>query len=162
MQIEIVSDSASFTKNLGKKFSVILSKDNTVLFTGELGGGKTTFISGIAEGLGLEENLSSPSFTIINEYKIDNHKKFIHADLYRLVDAEGISGIGLDDYFYDGTSIVCVEWGDRIKDYIEKDYLQIDLSYLIDKSNVATRRNILFKSTSRYWDLKLAKFKKLF
>ena len=106
MQIEIISNSAAFTKDLGKKLSRALTKGNIILFAGELGGGKTTFISGIAEGFGLGENLSSPSFTIMNEYRIDNHKKLIHADLYRLDGASEINGIGLDDYFYDGTSIV--------------------------------------------------------
>ena len=99
MQIEIISNSPVFTRNLGKKFSAVLSKGDIVLFTGELGGGKTTFISGLAGGFGLGENLSSPSFTILNEYRIDNTRKFIHADLYRLENTEEIGGTGLEDYF---------------------------------------------------------------
>jgi tRNA threonylcarbamoyladenosine biosynthesis protein TsaE len=160
MRFEIISNSPIFTRNLGKTFSRILSKGNIILFTGELGGGKTTFISGLAEGFGLGKNLSSPSFTILNEYRIDSSGKFIHADLYRLENIGEINGIGLDDYFYDGISIICIEWGDKIKDYIEKEYLEINLSYLMDKSNAETKRKIIFNSISRYWDLKLAKFKK--
>src|SRR4030042_4512808 len=102
MQIETISKSPVFTRNLGKKFSAVLSKGDIVLFTGELGGGKTTFISGLAEGFGLEETLTSPSFTIMNEYLIDNIRKFIHADLYRLENAGEINGIGLENYFYEG------------------------------------------------------------
>ena len=120
MRIEIISNSSIFTKNLGKKLSRVISKGDIVLFSGELGGGKTTFISGIAEGFDLKENLSSPSFTILNEYSIDNWRKFVHADLYRLENTGEINGIGLDDYLYDDISIVCIEWGDKIKDYIEK------------------------------------------
>jgi|SRR3989304_1380189 len=161
MQIEFISNSPIFTRNLGKTFSRILSKGNIILFTGELGGGKTTFISGLAEGFGLGKNLSSPSFTILNEYRIDNNRKFIHADLYRLENTREINGIGLDDYFYDGISIICIEWGDRIRDHIEKEYLEIDLSYLIDESNAGTKRKIIFSSFNRYWDLKLSKFKKI-
>lgn len=161
MQIEIISNSPVFTQNLGKKFSKILSKGDIVLFTGELGGGKTTFISGMAEGFGLGENLSSPSFTILNEYHIDNSRKFIHADLYRLEDAREIDGTGLEDYFYDGISIICIEWGDRIKDNIGKDYLEINFSYLIDESNTGTKRKIIFTSSNQYWNVKLSGFKKI-
>jgi len=161
MQIEIISNSPVFTHNLGKKFSTVLSKGDIVLFTGELGGGKTTFISGLAGGFGLEETLSSPSFTIMNEYRIDNTWKFIHADLYRLENTREIDGIGLEDYFYDGISIICIEWGYRIKDNIKKDYLEINFSYLIDQSNTGTKRKIIFTSLNRYWDIKLSGFKKI-
>ena len=161
MQIEIISNSPIFTRNLGKTFSRILSKGNIILFTGELGGGKTTFISGLAEGFGLGKNLSSPSFTILNEYHINNNRKFIHADLYRLENIKEIDRIGLDDYFYDGISIICVEWGDRVRDYLEKEYLEINLSYLIDESNTGTKRKIIFNSFGRYWDLKLFRLKKV-
>ncbi|MBC8388921.1 MAG: tRNA (adenosine(37)-N6)-threonylcarbamoyltransferase complex ATPase subunit type 1 TsaE [Actinobacteria bacterium] len=161
MRIEIISNSSIFTKNLGKKLSRVISKGDIVLFSGELGGGKTTFISGIAEGFDLKENLSSPSFIILSEYSIDNWRKFIHADLYRLENTGEINGIGLDDYLYDDISIICIEWGDKIKDYIEKEYLEINLSYLIDKSNIPTKRKIIFNSSSQYWDLRLARFKKI-
>ena len=161
MRIDIISNSSIFTKNLGKKLSRVISKGDIILFSGELGGGKTTFISGIAEGFGLKGNLSSPSFTILNEYSIDNLRKFIHADLYRLENTGEINGIGLDDYLYDDISIVCVEWGEKIKDYIKKEYLEINLSYLIDKSSISTKRKIIFNSSSQYWDLRLARFKKI-
>lgn len=161
MQIKIISNSAAFTKKLGRRLSRVLSKSNVILFSGELGGGKTTFISGLAEGLGLNENLSSPSFTILNEYHIDNRLKFIHADIYRLENIDDINDTGLDDYLYDGFSIICVEWGDKIEDYIRKEYLKINLNYLIDSSNVSTKRKITFISSSRYWDIKLLRFKKI-
>ena len=69
MQLEFISGSASFTRNLGKEFSGYLASGDVLLLSGELGGGKTTFISGIAEGLGISGDLSSPSFTILNEYR---------------------------------------------------------------------------------------------
>lgn len=161
MQIKIISNSADFTKDLGKKLSRVLSRSNVIIFSGELGGGKTTFISGLAEGFGVKENLSSPSFTILNEYHIDNRLKFIHADLYRLENIDDINNTGLDYYLYDGFSIICVEWGDKIEDHIRKEYLKINLSYLIDNSNVSTKRKITFRSNSRYWDTKLSRFKKI-
>jgi tRNA threonylcarbamoyladenosine biosynthesis protein TsaE len=161
MQMEIISNSADFTKDLGKKLSRFLSKGSIILFTGELGGGKTTFISGLAGGLGLKENLSSPSFTILNEYHIDDRLKFVHADLYRLENIDDINGTGLEDYLYDSSSIICVEWGDKIKDYVKKEFLEINLRYLIDSSNISTKRKITFKSGNLYWDLKLSRFRKI-
>jgi tRNA threonylcarbamoyladenosine biosynthesis protein TsaE len=161
MQIVIISNSADFTKDLGKKLTRFLSKGSIILFTGELGGGKTTFISGIAAGLGLREDLSSPSFTILNEYHIGGQMKLVHADLYRLEDIDDINGTGLNDYIYDGFSIICVEWGDRIRNHIKREFLEIDIRYLIDSSNISTNRKITFKSDGPYWDLKLSRFKKL-
>jgi tRNA threonylcarbamoyladenosine biosynthesis protein TsaE len=161
MQIVIISNSADFTKDLGKKLSRFLAKGSIILFTGELGGGKTTFISGIAAGLGLREDLSSPSFTILNEYHISGQMKLVHADLYRLDNIYDISRTGLEDYIYDGYSITCVEWGDRIKDHIRKEFLEIDIRYLIDSTSISTNRKITFISDGPYWDLKLSRFKKL-
>lgn len=161
MQIEIISNSPVFTRNLAKSFSKILSKRNIIIFTGELGGGKTTFISGLAEGFGLTENLSSPSFTLLNEYRIDSRRRLIHADLYRLENVNEFNGIGLEDYLYNNDSIICIEWGDKIRDVIKKEFLEIDLSYFMDKENEDTNRKVVFKSTGRYWDLKLQKFKKI-
>jgi tRNA threonylcarbamoyladenosine biosynthesis protein TsaE len=161
MQLVIISNSADFTKDLGKKLSRFLAKGSIILFTGELGGGKTTFISGIAAGLGLKEDLSSPSFTILNEYHIDGRLKFVHVDLYRLENIDDINGIGLEDYIYDGFSIICVEWGDRIKDHIKKEFLEIDIRYLIDSTNISTNRKITFKSSGSYWDAELSRFKKI-
>ncbi|MDY0027802.1 MAG: tRNA (adenosine(37)-N6)-threonylcarbamoyltransferase complex ATPase subunit type 1 TsaE [Candidatus Humimicrobiaceae bacterium] len=173
MQIEIISNSPVFTRNLAKSFSRVLSRGDIIIFAGELGGGKTTFISGLAEGLGVPDNLSSPSFTLLNEYKTSSRIKFIHADLYRLENITDFDGIGLEDYLYDGNSIICIEWGDRIKDLIKKEFLEIDLGYLIDNENndesnnendsknEDTKRRIIFKSASGYWDLKLQVFKKI-
>jgi tRNA threonylcarbamoyladenosine biosynthesis protein TsaE len=173
MQIEIISNSPVFTKNLAKSFSRFLSPGNIIIFTGELGGGKTTFISGLADGLGVSESPSSPSFTLLNEYITGNRIKFIHADLYRLENITDFDGIGLEDYLYDRNSIICIEWGDRIKKLIKKEYLEIKLNYLMDNESdnedsnkndkriEDTKRKLIFNSNSRYWDLKLKAFKKL-
>jgi tRNA threonylcarbamoyladenosine biosynthesis protein TsaE len=161
MQIKVISNSPFFTKKLGRTFSRIVSAGDIILFTGELGGGKTTFITGIAEGLGLEEKISSPSFTILNEYRISGRREFVHVDLYRLENVCEIEEIGLDDYFYSDTSIICVEWGDRIKEYLKKEFLEVDFGYVIDKKNEGNKRKIIFKSQGIYWDRKLEEFKRI-
>ena len=83
MHMELISGSSQATIDLGKKFSRILRGGDIIIFSGELGGGKTTFISGLAEGLGIKESLSSPSFTILNQYNAGK-LKLIHIDFYRL------------------------------------------------------------------------------
>ncbi len=155
MQIEIISNSRVSTCKLGKIFSRVLSVEDVILFTGELGGGKTTFISGIAGGLGITENPSSPSFTIVNEYRVGRFKNLVHIDLYRLGDTGEISEIGIGDYIYNSNSIVCIEWGDKIKQYIKGNFLEINLDYLTDEDDTESKRKILFSSSNRYWDRKL-------
>lgn len=163
MQLKITSNSAVFTKSLGKNFSKIISNGDVILFSGELGGGKTTFISGLAEGFGIRENVSSPSFTILNVYNTHRKNKLVHADFYRLENIEDIVEIGVEDYLYDSCAVVCIEWGDKIRKYIDKDCLEIEISYLFaddEKGNLnnSDRRLVTFKSFSQYWDNKLTKF----
>jgi len=165
MQIKTASNSAIFTKELGRQFSKIVLSGDILLFTGELGGGKTTFISGLAKGLGVKVNISSPSFTILNIYNIGKANKLVHADFYRLENIEEIVGVGIEEYLYDSSSIVCIEWGDKIKEYIKNDYLEIEISYLIESKEKGDlynsgRRLITFKSSSQYWDNKLTGFTK--
>ena len=161
MQLEFISSSPSFTRSLGKVFSRYLVSGDILLLSGELGGGKTTFISGIAEGLGISGNLSSPSFAILNEYKINKKSKFIHADFYRIEDTGETEVVGLDDYLYGQSVIACIEWGDKIREGLRIDYLEIRLEYLIKvNSSSQDQRKITFISSNKYWDRKLQKFQK--
>ncbi|MEA2015231.1 MAG: tRNA (adenosine(37)-N6)-threonylcarbamoyltransferase complex ATPase subunit type 1 TsaE [Actinomycetota bacterium] len=162
MQIKVISNSPFFTKDLGRTFSKVVSEGDIILFSGELGGGKTTFITGIAGGFGLMGKISSPSFTIINEYLIDSWRKLVHVDLYRLENIGEVEGIGLDDYLYDGTSIICVEWGDRIKGYIKREFMEVDFSYVMNGKDEENKRKIIFKSSGKLWDGKLKEFEKIF
>ncbi len=162
MQLEFISSSSSFTRSLGKEFSRYLTSGDIILLCGELGGGKTTFISGTAEGLGISGNLSSPSFTILNEYQAGKKYKFIHADLYRIEDTVETETLGLDDHIYCKDTVVCVEWGDKIREGLRIDFLEIRFEYLIDGNGSGSRdqRRIIFISNNKYWDRKLQKFQK--
>jgi tRNA threonylcarbamoyladenosine biosynthesis protein TsaE len=160
MHLELLSKSSQETIDLGKKFSKILRGGDIIIFSGELGGGKTTFISGLADGLGIEENLSSPSFTILNQYNAGK-LKLAHIDFYRLDGIEEFDNIGLDDHIYDDLSILCVEWGEKIEQYIKKDYLTISFDYIIEDEDSLNRRIIRFNSSNDYWDKKLDRLKKI-
>src|SRR5665647_3418389 len=98
MQFEIVSRNPASTGRIGSVFSKILRFGDTVLLTGELGAGKTTFIAGCAQRFKIGGQISSPSFTILNLYSIKGRQKFIHEDLYRLDSINEVLNIGLQDY----------------------------------------------------------------
>ena len=160
MLLEVLSKSSQATIDLGRKFSKILGGGDIIIFSGELGGGKTTFISGLAAGLGIKENLSSPSFTILNQYNAGKIK-LVHIDFYRIDGVDEFDNIGLDDHIYDDSSILCIEWGEKIKQYIKRDCLNISFNYIIEDEYTINRRIIRFNSSSKYWDKKLLKVKKI-
>ena len=160
MTMEILSKSSQATTDLGKKFSKILQGGDIIIFSGELGGGKTTFISGLADGLGIKENLSSPSFTIINEYDAGK-LKLVHIDFYRLDGVDEFDNIGLDDHIYDDSAVLCIEWGEKIRQYIKKDYLNISFNYITADEESINKMIIRFNSSSNYWDKKLNILKKI-
>ncbi len=106
--------SASFkkTREIGQILSQTISKGISIGLLGELGAGKTQFVKGIARGLNIDEDeVVSPSFGLINEYKGDTN--LYHVDLYRLDAREEIDTLGLEDYF-GGDGIVVVEWAERL------------------------------------------------
>jgi tRNA threonylcarbamoyladenosine biosynthesis protein TsaE len=124
--LEIITNKSSKTKRLGVNLSKILKSGDVVLLIGDLGSGKTTFVQGIAKGLNIKMHISSPSFTIINEY--EGRIPFYHIDLYRLDRIEEIVSLGIKEYIF-GEGIVVVEWGEKIKDLIEE-YIEINFNFL--------------------------------
>ncbi|MCF7869617.1 MAG: tRNA (adenosine(37)-N6)-threonylcarbamoyltransferase complex ATPase subunit type 1 TsaE [Candidatus Omnitrophica bacterium] len=123
----ITSKSTFQTRSLGKDFSTILKKRDIVLLEGQLGGGKTTFVKGLAKGLGYKGEVLSPSYTLVRRYKI-NKIVINHIDLYRL-DKKSLSSIDMEEYLYNENSISIVEWGQKLKPYLDK-YLIIKFSFL--------------------------------
>ncbi len=159
MQIEILSISPGHTSKIGRMLSEVMIGGDILLFSGELGGGKTTFISGLAGGLDIADDISSPSFTILNEYRT-GRLKLVHIDFYRLDGIDEFENIGIDEYIYDSSNIVCIEWGEKVRDFIDRDHLVLDFKYQVDDDGI-NKRKIVFKSSSPYWDNKLRKFEKI-
>jgi tRNA threonylcarbamoyladenosine biosynthesis protein TsaE len=159
MQIEILSRSPGHTLKIGRMLSEAITGGDILLFCGELGGGKTTFISGLARGLKVTDDISSPSFVILNEYKAGK-LKLVHIDFYRLDGIDEFENIGIDEYIYDSSNIVCIEWGEKVRDFIDRDHLILDFKYQIDGDGI-NKRKIVFSSSSPYWDDKLKKFKRI-
>lgn len=154
MEIKITSNSVQETLKISRTLSGLLDFGDLLILEGELGGGKTTFLNGIADGLGIDEDLTSPSFTLVNVYGLKGDKRLVHIDLYRLDDIEEISDTEINDHIEDDRAITCVEWGGKLKGYINKDYLNIGFRYVLDddSGDALEKRKITLKSSSIYWD----------
>jgi tRNA threonylcarbamoyladenosine biosynthesis protein TsaE len=116
------------TIQIGKSVGGLLRPGDVVALVGELGAGKTQFIKGLAEGAGVRRStyVSSPSFTLINEYP--GRIPFYHVDLFRLEQEKEAEELGLEDYFQGG-GISAVEWADKIPSLLPKEMLLIHIAY---------------------------------
>ena len=121
-KLKIISNSENETLKIGIKLGSLLRIGDTVVLTGDLGSGKTKLTEGILTYYKLEEEISSPTFTIVNEYIKDDIKIF-HFDVYRLEDSSEFYAIGGDEYFEKGICII--EWGELIQDALPQEYLHI-------------------------------------
>jgi len=128
MRVVIQSKSASETVRLGKSIGSRLLPGDVVALVGELGTGKTQFIKGLAAGAGIGNPtyISSPSFTLINEYP--GKITFYHIDLYRLSKEKEAEELGLEDYFR-GKGITAIEWADKVPSLLPKELLLIRIAY---------------------------------
>ena len=121
---EIITYSEVETKKVARKIAENLGTSGIIVLNGELGAGKTKFTEGFLSYFGLENEISSPTFNIVNEYK--NEKVDIyHFDVYRLSDIDEFYAIGGEEYFSKGICII--EWGEIIEDALPKHYIKIDI-----------------------------------
>lgn len=127
---KFVSHNENETKKIAFKLASKLHNGNIVILSGELGSGKTKFAEGCLSYWGLENEISSPSFTIINEHKKGNTNIY-HFDLYRLSNLNEFYAIGGTEYFSKGICII--EWGELIEDILPQDYIKI--SFTRDEEN---------------------------
>lgn len=130
---EIVSINAENTLLIGKVFARFLKKGDVVVLTGELGAGKTKFVEGVLQNFGLENEISSPTFTIINEYT-SSENNIYHFDAYRLEDSDEFYAIGGEEYFEKG--ICLIEWGELISDVLPSDYINIKINKDSNNENI--------------------------
>ncbi len=120
------SNSYLETNELGYYFAKKLNSSDILVLNGELGSGKTVFMSGIAKYFEIENQVSSPTFTIVNEYTLKDESSIYHFDVYRIESVdEFISDIGTE-YFENGLCII--EWGNIIKEILPKNTIFIDIS----------------------------------
>lgn len=125
------SRSAEETRALGKKMGEEAKASDVIALTGDLGVGKTVFTKGIAEGLGITEPVSSPTFTILQEYR-SGRLPLYHFDVYRIGDPEEMDEVGFDDYIY-GDGLCLIEWAELISDLMPEHYRQITIEKDLEK-----------------------------
>ena len=101
-----------------------------------MGSGKTTFIQGLAKGLGIKKRITSPTFVFVKKYQPD----FYHVDLYRIEKIEETKDLGLEEIFSDPQTMMAVEWAEKIEEMLPKERMDIQFNYLDNK-----KRKIIFK-----------------
>ena len=117
-----ISNSENDTMKLANEFAKELTTGDVIVLSGELGSGKTKFTEGFLLFFGLEEEISSPTFTIVNEYYSDKINIY-HFDVYRLADIDEFYAIGGEEYF--GKGICLIEWGEMIEKILPPDYIKV-------------------------------------
>jgi len=128
--MEIITKSAQETQSLGKKIGLDLKSGSLLALYGELGSGKTTFIQGLAKGLGIKKRILSPTFVFIRPYPLSPQGTFYHVDLYRINEVTEATGLGLEEIFADPEAITVIEWAERIKEILPQKRREIFFDYL--------------------------------
>ena len=123
--MDYVSHSEAETEALGRRLAAVLAPGAVVAYRGDLGMGKTAFTRGLARGLGYEGRVTSPTFTIVNEYEGGGLPLF-HFDMYRLEDAGDLFDIGWEDYL-DRGGVCAVEWSENVAEAIEDDAIRVSI-----------------------------------
>ncbi len=122
MDYTIISESPEKTCELGRVLGGLLSAGDVICLNGDLGAGKTMFAQGVAMGLGIRENVTSPTFTLINEYS--GRFPFYHMDVYRLGGPGDMADLGYEEYFY-GPGVTLVEWAGLVEELLPRERLDI-------------------------------------
>jgi len=111
-----ISNSPAETEAIGRRLAEDVGAGSALALTGDLGSGKTVFVKGLVVGLGSSADVTSPTFTILHEYR-GGRVTVYHFDFFRLEDRQSVARLGLDDYFFgDGVSVI--EWADRFPEFI--------------------------------------------
>jgi len=153
--LDFISHSEAQTRRLGARLGRLLRSGDVICLAGELGVGKTCLAQGIGWGLGIEGPITSPSFTLINEYKQEQAMlPFYHIDLYRIEEAKEALALGLEEYFY-GEGACVVEWADRAPEALPAEHLWIELRHIDE-----TKRGLLMKAVGKRYKELLREFKR--
>ncbi len=123
-----VSKSESDTYKIAAEFAATLNGGEIVLLSGELGAGKTAFVKGLTAALGITDEVTSPTFTLMNVYR--GALTLYHFDVYRLHSGEEAYAAGLTEFFGEAGSVSCIEWWENVADAIVGDTIKITINYL--------------------------------
>ena len=128
-KINFISNSEEETEKLAGEIASRLPRPSVVTLTGDLGAGKTVFSRGLARSLGVTGPISSPTFTIVQEYEIEGGLLY-HMDLYRISDDEEAISFGIEDYLNDSQSVCLIEWPQRLNWLLPESTFEIDIQHV--------------------------------
>jgi len=138
-----ITKSEKETFTLGLKLAKKLKGGDVLALSGDLGAGKTKFLQGLAEGLGVKARVNSPTFNILKLYKISQNikiKQFCHIDAYRLSLGKDLISLGVEEYFQDKKTITAIEWAEKVKNILPRKTHVIKIKAISEKE-----REIVFK-----------------
>jgi tRNA threonylcarbamoyladenosine biosynthesis protein TsaE len=139
---KILTNSFEETQNLGIELARKLNGGEVLTLHGDLGSGKTTFMQGLAKGLGIKRRIISPTFIIMRTYDIENKESKIenlyHVDLYRIESENDVDGLGLMELLGEKENIVAIEWPDKIEHLLPENKIDIYFEYLEDDKRSIT------------------------
>jgi tRNA threonylcarbamoyladenosine biosynthesis protein TsaE len=148
MDLVVRTGTADDTRALGEALAPLLRVHDVLVLTGELGAGKTTFVRGIAAGLGAEEHVASPTFTLVREY-VTGRIPIAHVDVYRLDRVQDVVDLALDE-LEDGACVLIVEWGDAVEELLPDDRLRVELT-TVDSAGRDETRSVVFHAAGPSW-----------
>jgi len=151
--IDLISHSEDQTRRLGIRLAALLQPGDVLALTGELGTGKTRWVQGVCQGLGVTGRVVSPTFTLVNEYS--GRLPVYHIDLYRLDNAGEVLSFGLEDYLY-GNGVTLIEWAERAGNFLPPEHLAVELYHLEE-----TKRRVVLRPAGARFMALLLEFKKL-
>lgn len=125
--LDFISHSEAQTRRLGARLAALLNPGDVLALVGDLGSGKTRWAQGVCQGLGITVPVSSPTFTLVNEYQ--GRLPVYHIDLYRLENSAELLTFGLEDYLY-GAGVSLIEWAERAASLLPPDYLKVEFFHL--------------------------------
>lgn len=134
LTVQIKTSSARETIEAGKRIGAKLVGGDIIAFRGDLGAGKTTITRGIAMGLGLKDEVFSPTFALVNEYKNSSGPSIYHFDMYR-ISSDELESIGFFDYLGED-SIIIIEWSENIEDMLPKGSIIIEIKRISDEERL--------------------------
>jgi tRNA threonylcarbamoyladenosine biosynthesis protein TsaE len=146
--LDFWSHSPEQTVRFGARLGELLRPGDVLGLSGELGAGKTTFVGGLSRGWGSSDQVTSPTFVLVNEYRRPDGQRLWHLDCYRLNSGQEALALGLDDLLA-GDGLVVVEWPERIAEVLPAERLQVELGW-VDHSRRSLR---LGAAGERYFDV---------
>ena len=142
--LKINTNNTEETEKLGYNIGKLLKGGEIICMDGDLGVGKTTMTKSLAKGLDIDDHITSPTFTIVNEY--EGRLKLYHFDVYRISDVEEMYDLGYEEYFYSG-GVCIIEWSNLIKEILPKERLTIEIKRIDEVS-----REIIINGTGNIYE----------